>query len=262
MKRNVMLDTSVILEGLEGLKRLHKEGAELFVTDIVLQELDGKKSDERVGYHARSFFRALGNAAGEKVDRVPGSGAELKNGDTLWRMRLSLESGEIDIYTLVRKHYRTRSDNDSKIIEVAKDYGFTLVTFDTAQKVRTMSEGVDVALMDETKVSEKNEGISNIVKFIFLLIVFFSPVIILTIGGEVTNGYRGTFGIIWAIFGALSFPIAFYATAKIADSTSYASSSGDSYYKSKSDDGKSTWQSDPVSDEISGVMDYGCGLYD
>ena len=256
MKRNVMLDTSVILEGLEGLKRLHKEGAELFVTDIVLQELDGKKSDERVGYHARSFFRALGNAAGEKVDRVPGSGAELRNGDTLWRMRLSLESGEIDIYTLVRKHYRTHSNNDSRIIEVAKDYGFTLVTFDTAQKVRAMSEGVDAifggeiddAKVQYTKIPSKERWRMVIIGGLVLLVGIVAAIISDHSRGMLSD-LTGFSAIFLIFFGFLSVIAGLVGREKTGRTRAR---SGD----------KSTWESNPVHDEVNGVMDYGYGLYD
>jgi len=43
---------------------------------------------------------------------------------------------------MVRKPYKSTDSNDSKIIEIARDYGMSLVTFDMAQRVRAMSEGV------------------------------------------------------------------------------------------------------------------------
>ena len=149
MRTNVLLDTSVILEGMDVVEGIYDDDCNIFVTDIVLQELDGKKSDEKVGFNARSFFRALGGAEGKKMEKIPVSLKPLENGDTLFMMPLSTESRKIPLYVLVRKRCKTRDINDSKIIEVAKDYGLKLVTFDTAQKVRAMSEGVDAVLGDE-----------------------------------------------------------------------------------------------------------------
>lgn len=44
--------------------------------------------------------------------------------------------------------YCVRSVNDSKIIEVAKDYNMTLVTLDMAQRVRGLSDGVEAVTLE------------------------------------------------------------------------------------------------------------------
>lgn len=73
MAQNLLIDTSVILEGGEEIIDKLEKIAPVFVTDIVLQELDGHKNNANssVAYRAREFFRKLGNSNGIELNVLP-----------------------------------------------------------------------------------------------------------------------------------------------------------------------------------------------
>lgn len=168
MAPNLLIDTSVILEGGEEIIAKLEKIAPVFVTDIVLQELDGHKNNANssVAYRAREFFRTLGNSNGIELDVLPLSGMRLEKTDSLRKMFL----GAIPLHVIVRKPYKSRDINDSKIIEVAKDYNMTLVTLDTAQRVRGLSDGVNAvtleAISPQEKIIEREEVMSGIEKMV------------------------------------------------------------------------------------------------
>jgi len=168
--QKILIDTSIIIEGGEEVIAKLEKVAPVFVTDIVLQELDGHKNNANgsVAYKAREFFRRLGKSNGESLDVLPPDGMRLEKIDTLRQMAL----GDTPLYVIVRKPYKSRDINDSKIIEIAKDYNMTLVTLDTAQRVRGLSDGVhtvtlEAILPQESFIAEQNnmsevEQIDNI----------------------------------------------------------------------------------------------------
>lgn len=143
--QKILIDTSILLEGGEEVIAKLSKVAPVFVTDIVLQELDGHKNNANtsVAYRAREFFRRLGSSNGEALFTLPPDGMKLEKTDSLRKMRL----GDTPLYVLIRKPYKSRDINDSKIIEVAKDYNMTLVTLDTAQRVRGLSDGVEAVTL-------------------------------------------------------------------------------------------------------------------
>lgn len=165
-RQNILVDTSIPLEGGEDIIAKLDKVAPVFVTDIVLQELDGHKNNANgaIAYQAREFFRRLGKTNGEALFVLPPDGMKLEKTDTLRRMTL----GNTTLHVIVRKPYKSRDINDSKIIEVAKDYNMTLVTLDMAQRVRAMSEGVNVETL---KVEEKKVHKMTIIS---LFIAFWS----------------------------------------------------------------------------------------
>lgn len=135
--KNIVVDTSVILESLYNIDLLLQEH-NVFLTDIVLQELDGKKNDEKVGYNSREFYRILGHSTTLKLSKLPNSDIVAFNNDSIIQMAYKNKY----IYMIVRNYYKLRDINDSKIIEIAKDYEMTLVTMDMAQKVRAATQDV------------------------------------------------------------------------------------------------------------------------
>lgn len=169
-KRNVFLDTSIILEGgMQFLSRTAKV-ANLFVTDIVLQELDGKKNAEgKVGYNAREFYRQFNTAKVEELHELP-DGQKLDRRDVLQQM--TLPDGLV-LHTIHRAPYKTKDINDSKIIEVAKDYKGTLSTIDMAQSVRAKSVGC------EAWVVERGGGGGRASQLLFAVIFSFVPLLLI-----------------------------------------------------------------------------------
>lgn len=145
---SILIDTSIAVEGGEAIIAKLAKIAPIFVTDIVLQELDGHKNNANssVAFQAREFFRRLGRDNGVELRAIPLSNILLEKTDTLRKMTL----GNTPLHVIVRKPYKTRDINDSKIIEIAKDYNMTLVTLDMAQRVRAMSDGVDSITLNQT----------------------------------------------------------------------------------------------------------------
>ncbi|TDA63629.1 hypothetical protein E0765_07280 [Sulfuricurvum sp. IAE1] len=137
--KNVLIDTSIVLDGVENVTMLDKQN-NVFVSDVVLRELDGNKGAEgSKGYNAREFFRQFNKNDFKTLDTLPETGMPVMKNDTLTEG--SIDSGA-HVYTLSRKWYRAKDINDSRIIEIAKDYDLGLVTLDQAQSARAKSVGV------------------------------------------------------------------------------------------------------------------------
>lgn len=156
--QRILIDTSIAVEGGEAIIAKLEKIAPVFVTDIVLQELDGHKNNTNgaVAFQAREFFRRLGNSNGIALDVLPLDGMKLEKTDTLRKMFL----GATPLHVIVRKPYKSRDINDSKIIEIAKDYNMVLVTLDTAQRVRGLSDGVEaVTLASILPIESFKEGL-------------------------------------------------------------------------------------------------------
>lgn len=138
--KNVLIDTSIVLDGVENVTMLDKQN-NVFVSDVVLRELDGNKGAEgSKGYNAREFFRQFNKNDFKTLDTLPETGMPVMKNDTLTEG--SIDSGA-HVYTLSRKWYRAKDINDSRIIEIAKDYNLGLVTLDQAQSARAKSNGVE-----------------------------------------------------------------------------------------------------------------------
>lgn len=145
MKNNVLIDTSIILDGIENITVLD-ENNNIFVSDVILRELDRNKGAEgSKGYNAREFFRQFNKNNFTKLEKLPGIGKAVLKNDTLTEG--SINSGA-HVYTISRKWYRAKDINDSRIIEIAKDYEFGMVTLDQAQSARAKSQGVDAITME------------------------------------------------------------------------------------------------------------------
>ena len=183
----MLLDTSILLEVDSDTIEQLTQIASVVVTDIVLQEIDGHKNNVNgtVAYRAREFFRQLGKTNGEVLEGLPHTAEKLKHTDTLRLMTL----GSSPLFIMVRKRYHSRDINDSKIIEIAKEYAMTLVTADMAQRVRGLSEGLNVlcleallpkpaiSLKEETVLqesSEKSTLLGTLIKLSVLFLVFAS----------------------------------------------------------------------------------------
>ncbi len=138
--KNLLLDTSTIIKlRYEGIKKFGKKDlcSNLFITNIVLRELDGlKNADGKVGYIARDFFRQLEDINTKKDNSV----LAIKNKDAIFKYDID----EINLYVIIRENYRHRDINDTLIIEIAKDYNLALFTVDSAMKVRARSEGLEI----------------------------------------------------------------------------------------------------------------------
>lgn len=138
---NVLVDTCVLLDDPEVLERIQRKNGFAFLTSTVLDELDFNKSgSSSANRNARAIFSELKDEAALQLLTLPTGGA-LQGRDIL--KRFAFRGGAVHV--LARDEFRSTSNNDAKIIELAKDYGMVLITRDNGMKVRAEALGVKVA---------------------------------------------------------------------------------------------------------------------
>lgn len=158
-KKKYLIDTSVIIDNPAlNLKAIYQGGEnDIFITEVVLQELDKHKisMNVEVGSSARSFFRSVQSNEFQRTGEF-----ELKNKhDVIYQTELNFEelNEPIKIFIINRneKQYviSKTEPNDLKILEIAKDYGLTLITNDISFKVIAISEGVNAQSLKVNEVS-------------------------------------------------------------------------------------------------------------
>jgi serine/threonine protein kinase len=151
----VLVDTCVLLDDPEVLVRIRQRGGLPFLTITVLDELDYQKDaikrnkqfqsevEERRAHenarNARLIFRQFSGAS-VKLKSLP-TGQALLGQDVLTQFTFRDEP----VFLIGRETFRSDSNNDAKIIELAKDYKMVLITRDNGMKVRAEALGVDVA---------------------------------------------------------------------------------------------------------------------
>jgi serine/threonine protein kinase len=141
-KTKVLVDTCVLLDDPEVLVRIRQQGGLPFLTGTVLEELDFNKAGKSViGANARSIFREFNRAASVRMESLPHAEA-IHAGDIV--TQFSYMGGPV--FLVARESFRTRSNNDGKIIELAKDYDMSLITRDNGMKVRADALGVKAFL--------------------------------------------------------------------------------------------------------------------
>lgn len=138
----VLVDTCVLLDDPDVLVRIRKKGGFPFLTSTVLDELDFNKSgNDEIHKNARMIFREFSKETPAVLSELP-SGEALHERDILTRFPFRDEP----VFLVARDQFRTKSNNDGKIIELAKDYGMVLVTRDNGMKVRAEATGVKAYL--------------------------------------------------------------------------------------------------------------------
>ncbi len=137
----VLVDTCVLLDDPDVLARIRHKGGLPFLTSTVLDELDFNKSgNSQVNMNARMIFREFNRAPPSKLLAMP-TGEALQGEDLL--TQFPFKDGPV--FLVGRDAFRARSNNDAKIIELAKAYKMVLITRDNGMKVRAEALGVNVA---------------------------------------------------------------------------------------------------------------------
>jgi serine/threonine protein kinase len=170
--KRVLVDTNVLLEDPAVLVRIRQRGGLPFLTSTVLDELDfnkdinkrakkptNKADAQRAAENARNaqfIFREFNSAASSRLTALP-TGEPLIEGDVL--TRVGFKDGPV--FLVGREEFRSRSNNDAKIIELAKDYKMVLITRDKGMKVRAEALGVDVALWTGPEESRQRRDAPN-----------------------------------------------------------------------------------------------------
>ena len=137
-KKKYLLDTSIILDDIENLIYLYQDGEnDIFISEVVLEELDKKKDlQNELGYFSREFFRAINS--NDVIKNQCDSIAD----DMIYKMNFKNKTIELPLYIIYRPKYKTQNLdyglNDSRILEIAKDYDFVLLTNDISLKIKDL----------------------------------------------------------------------------------------------------------------------------
>lgn len=163
-KKNYLLDTSIILDDIENLVYLYQNGENnIFISEVVLEELDKKKDlQNELGYFSREFFRAISS------NNVIKNQHNCIANDALYEMSFKNKSIELSICIIYRPKYKTQNLdyglNDSRILEIAKDYDFILLTNDVSLKIKALSQGVKAESIFRNMVENPSD-----IEFLFKL---------------------------------------------------------------------------------------------
>ncbi|KAA8709591.1 PhoH family protein [Helicobacter canis] len=165
-KKSYLIDTSIILDDPENIIYLYDNAKNtLCISDVVLEELDKKKTSHEVGFLAREFFRNIGDFDKRATSSAKASKQELpfppKEQDFLYIAYYESKQGAIPITIIYRASYKTKhleyGLNDARIAEIAKDYGLTLLTNDIALKIRTKASGLNAQSLFRDRVENPSE---------------------------------------------------------------------------------------------------------
>lgn len=157
------LDTNIILDNPENIYRLYNNENNIIIPDIVIDELDSKKSGlDELGYRSREFARLLDSLEVKET---------IKEGNLIVNI---LENERLKL-CVVSKTYKKYDDthqaiiNDRKIIECAKECqkhfkNLRFISLDTMCRLRAISEGLEVETLT-LNTEEKNYLFSKEVNF-------------------------------------------------------------------------------------------------
>lgn len=138
---HVLVDTCVLLDDPSVLSRIRTRGGLPFISSTILDELDFNKSgSNQININAKIIFREL-NRKNPRVLKTMPNLEPLLGSDLLTEFSYQ----NTPVYLLGRNAFKSSSNNDAKIIEIALDYRMILITRDNAMKVRAETLGVKVA---------------------------------------------------------------------------------------------------------------------
>nr|WP_317404169.1 PhoH family protein [uncultured Helicobacter sp.] len=149
-----LLDTSIILDDTQNIIFLWQDSQnQLFISDVVIEELDKKKDlQNETGYFAREFFRCINSdslnsdSLNESIQNANIASIAKNHNDFVQEILFKFEEYSIPLTLIYRPHYKIppqeHSYNDSKLIEIARDYNLILLTNDISLKVRTQAQGI------------------------------------------------------------------------------------------------------------------------
>lgn len=157
MKKSYILDTSVIVDDPLNLLQISDSGEnDIYITDIVLSELNNKKEDgeSEAGFGAREFFRNIDKSKSFKVKLE----SNFEN-DMFYQLALNFDGKSINLYVIFRQNYRVSRTyteayglNDAKIAEIAKDYNLILVTSDKSFEIASNVQGIQTESLNYQSV--------------------------------------------------------------------------------------------------------------
>lgn len=192
-KKSYLIDTSVILDDPQNLIYLYQNAKNtLFISDIVLDELDKKKTSSEVGFFAREFFRNIIDE-GESTKGLASQNPPIKTankaksqnltktdfarilpleGDffrvvhyevraTSSISRANAKTTTIPLIIIFRQNYQAKSLeyglNDARIAEIAKDYNLILLTNDISLKIRCLARNIKAESLFRDRVENPSD---------------------------------------------------------------------------------------------------------
>ena len=194
-KKSYLIDTSVILDDPQNLIYLYQNAKNtLFISDIVLDELDKKKTSSEVGFFAREFFRNIidegestkglasqnlpikttNKAKSQNLTKtdfakiLPLEGDffrvvhyEVRNVTISSISRANAKTTTIPLIIIFRQNYQTKSLeyglNDARIAEIAKDYNLILLTNDISLKIRCLARNIKAESLFRDRVENPSD---------------------------------------------------------------------------------------------------------
>lgn len=164
-----LLDTSIILDDTQNIIFLWQNAQnELFISDVVIEELDKKKDlQNETGFFAREFFRCINSDGGninghlqlplkESFESIAKS-----NNDFTQTILFKYETFTIPLTLIYRPKYKLlpqeHSYNDSKLIEIARDYDLILLSNDISLKVRAQAQGIPAQSLFRDRVENPSD---------------------------------------------------------------------------------------------------------
>lgn len=191
-KKSYLIDTSVILDDPQNLIYLYQNAKNtLFISDIVLDELDKKKTSSEVGFFAREFFRNIidEGESTKNIAKQPTNKAksqtpiktdfakilpkalegdffrvvyyEVRNVATSSTSRANAKITAIPLIIIFRQNYQAKSLeyglNDARIAEIAKDYNLILLTNDISLKIRCLARNIKAESLFRDRVENPSD---------------------------------------------------------------------------------------------------------
>ncbi len=147
-----LIDTSIILDDVDNIVYIYENmGKDIFISDIVIEELDKYKGNEgQNGYFAREFFRSIdyeedkGKTIFQGIEK---SDINVIEGDFFKPVVFVREGVKIPLTFIHRAFYksleRAYGINDTKIAEIAQDYKMQLLSNDSALRIRLLARGIN-----------------------------------------------------------------------------------------------------------------------
>lgn len=145
-KKCYCIDTNIVLDNPSNIIRLYDNGNTIIIPEVVIDELDAKKSgfDEK-NYNAREFARFLEEA--EIISK--------EQRDDLLFIKTKIESLGVELFIVSKQEYKCETTrvalnilNDRKILEIASDSvkifpELIFISLDIMARTRALSLGIN-----------------------------------------------------------------------------------------------------------------------
>lgn len=161
MSKSYLLDTSIILDDPQNIIFLWQDSQNiLFLSDVVIEELDRKKDlQNEMGFFAREFFRAVNNDTLEQHNAQ--CDIQAIEQDFVRTLYFCTEEHRIPLVLIYRPTYKLaikeHSYNDSRLIEIARDYKLVLLTNDISLKIRAQAQNIAAQSLFRDRIENPND---------------------------------------------------------------------------------------------------------